>query len=80
MRNYRCPGTVAKINLALSGLPAFRGVNPADLHGRIQIGPSIDYLERAFDASKYGEISAEPYLDMAVPTLNDPSLAPPGST
>jgi phytoene dehydrogenase-like protein len=78
-RNYRCPGTVAKINLALSGLPAFRGVtNPADLHGRIHIGPSIDYLERAFDASKYGGISAEPYLDMALPTLHDPSLAPPG--
>jgi phytoene dehydrogenase-like protein len=79
IRNYRCPGTVAKINLALSGLPEFRGiVNPADLHGRIHIGPSIDYLERAFDASKYGAISPEPYLDMAVPTLNDPSLAPPG--
>jgi phytoene dehydrogenase-like protein len=79
IRNYRCPGTVAKINLALSGLPEFRGiVNPADLHGRIHIGPSIDYLERAFDASKYGAISPEPYLDMAVPTLSDPSLAPPG--
>jgi phytoene dehydrogenase-like protein len=79
VRNYRCPGTVAKINLALGGLPEFRGiVNPADLHGRIHIGHSIDYLERAFDASKYGVISPEPYLDMAVPTLNDPSLAPPG--
>jgi phytoene dehydrogenase-like protein len=79
VRNYRCPGTVAKLNLALGALPAFRGIsNPADLHGRIHIGPSIDYLERAFDASKYGCISPEPYLDVAVPTLNDPSLAPPG--
>jgi phytoene dehydrogenase-like protein len=79
VRNYRCAGTVAKINLALGGLPAFRGVeNRADLHGRIHIGPSVDALERAFDASKYGAISSDPYLDMALPTLSDPSLAPPG--
>ncbi len=79
IRNYRCAGTVAKINLALGGLPAFRGVESrADLHGRIHIGPSVDSLERAFDASKYGALSAEPYLDMALPTLNDPALAPPG--
>jgi len=78
-RNYRCPGTVAKINLALRSLPAFRGVaNPGDLRGRIHIGPGIDYLERAFDSSKYGEISPEPYLDIAVPTLQDPALAPEG--
>jgi phytoene dehydrogenase-like protein len=78
-RNYRCPGTTAKVNLALSGLPSFRGVaNPGDLQGRLHVGPSVDYLERAFDASKYGEISPEPYLDMTIPTLSDPSLAPPG--
>jgi phytoene dehydrogenase-like protein len=78
VRNYRCPGTVAKVNLAVSALPAFRA-NAADLHGRIQIGPGIDYLERAFDASKYGEISAEPYLDITIPTLQDPALAPSGA-
>jgi phytoene dehydrogenase-like protein len=79
VRNYRCPGRSAKMNLALSGLPAFRGIeNPSDLNGRVQIGPSIDYLERAFDASKYGEISHEPYLDIMFPTLHDPSLAPVG--
>jgi len=78
-RNYRAHGTVAKVHLALGGLPAFTGVaNPADLRGRIHIGPSIDYLERAFDASKYGEISPEPYLDIAFPSLLDPSLAPEG--
>lgn len=77
MRNYRTPGTTAKINLALGALPSFRA-NAADLHGRIHIGPSIDYLERAFDASKYGEVSAEPYLDVTIPTLLDPSLAPEG--
>jgi phytoene dehydrogenase-like protein len=80
VRNYRSPGSVAKINVALSALPTFRGVtNPSDLKGRIQIGPGIDYLERAFDASKYGEISPEPYLDITFPTLHDPSLAPAGA-
>jgi len=82
MRNYRTPGTVAKLNLALDSLPAFRGVDGGDarvkLGGRIHIGPEIDYLERAFDASKYGEFSAEPYLDITIPSLNDPSLAPEG--
>lgn len=69
MRNYRVPGTVAKINLKLSGLPEFRGVDdPEKLSGRIHIGPEIDYLERAFDASKYGEFSREPYLDIAFPS------------
>jgi phytoene dehydrogenase-like protein len=76
-RNYRSRGTVAKVHLALNTLPSFAGVaNPADLHGRIQIGPSVDYLERAFDPSKYGEIPGEPYLDLTIPTLNDPELAP----
>ena len=80
MRNYRAPGVVAKINLALSGLPEFRGVNGdnAKLAGRIHVGPEIDYLERAFDASKYGEFSAEPYLDIAIPSIGDASLAPAG--
>ena len=78
-RNYRAHGTVAKVHLARGGLPAFTGVaNPADLRGRIHIGPSVDYLERAFDASKYGEISGEPYLDIAFPSLLDSSLAPEG--
>ena len=78
-RNYRAHGTVAKVHLALGALPAFTGVaNPADLRGRIHIGPSIDYLERAFDASKYGEISQEPYLDIAFPSLLDTALAPEG--
>jgi len=82
MRNYRAPGVAAKINLALSALPTFRGVNGSDskskLSGRIHIGPEIDYLERAFDASKYGEFSAEPYLDITLPSIGDPSLAPEG--
>ena len=77
LRNYRMPGTVAKVNLSLGKLPPFTGIaNPADLHGRIHIGPSVDYLEKAYDASKYGEISAEPYLDITIPSLLDPDLCP----
>ena len=81
IRNYRCPGTVAKVNLALRALPSFRGVGadgPAALGGRVIVAPGVDYLERAFDASKYGEISAAPYLDVALPSLHDPSMAPAG--
>jgi len=79
VRNYRARGTVAKLHFALHALPSFRAVaNPSDLHGRIMIAPSVDYLERAFDASKYGELPQEPYLDITIPTLTDSSLAPPG--
>ena len=78
IRNYRMPGTVAKMNLALGALPAFNGAaNPGDLHGRIHIGPSLDYLEKAYDASKYGEMSVEPYMDISIPSLLDPTLCPP---
>jgi len=79
--HYRTNGTVAKVNLALGGLPTFKGVDgdvAARLSGRIQISPEIDYLERAFDASKYGEFSQHPYIDATIPTLWDTSLAPPG--
>jgi phytoene dehydrogenase-like protein len=80
MRNYRAVGSTAKINLALAGLPAFTGVDEPQtkLAGRIHVGPEIDYLERAFDASKYGEFSTQPYLDITIPSLSDPSLAPAG--
>ena len=83
IRNVRANGTVAKVHLALGGLPVFSALDPAEgflnsLSGRIHIGPGIDYLERAFDASKYGEFSPSPYLDITIPTLLDPSLAPEG--
>jgi phytoene dehydrogenase-like protein len=79
IRNYRMSGSLAKVNLALSELPAFTGIaSPAELAGRIQIGPTIDYLEKAFDASKYGQFSAEPYLDITIPSVLDPSLCPSG--
>jgi phytoene dehydrogenase-like protein len=80
LRHYRMNGTAAKINLALSELPTFNGVNGDKglLSGRIQISPEVDYLERAFDASKYGEFSQHPYIEAAIPTLWDSSLAPAG--
>ena len=80
LQNIRMPGTVAKVNLALSALPKFTSLNAdgAALRGRIHIGPEIDYLERAFDESKYGNFSPHPYLEVTVPSLTDPSLAPGG--
>ncbi len=80
LKNYRMPGTVAKVNLALSGLPNFKALpgNNDALSGRIHIGPEIDYLERAFDESKYGNFSRQPYLEVVIPSLTDPSLAPSG--
>ena len=80
LQNYRMPGTVAKVNLALSALPKFTALNgnEASLEGRIHIGPEIDYLERAFDESKYGNFSPHPYLEATIPSLTDPSLAPRG--
>jgi phytoene dehydrogenase-like protein len=78
VRNYRSTGTLAKVNLALSALPPF-GVDPASLGGRIHIGPNLDYMERAFDHVKYGEMSAAPWLDVTIPSIVDSSLAPPGA-
>ena len=79
IRNYRAHGTVAKVNLALSALPPFRGVTDASMMtGHIHIGPDLDYLERAFDHVKYGEVSAAPWLDITVPSVLDKALAPAG--
>ena len=83
IRNYRANGVSAKINLALSGLPTFTGIDAeaagTKLSGRIHIGPDIDYLERAFDAAKYGDYSPQPFMDVTIPSLLDPTLAPPGA-
>src|SRR5258706_1046635 len=81
LQPYRGNGTVAKVNLALSGLPKFTALKDGDttaLKGRIHIGNEIDYLERAFDESKYGQFSKQPYLEAAIPSLTDPTLAPDG--
>ncbi|HEX4663791.1 MAG TPA: NAD(P)/FAD-dependent oxidoreductase [Terriglobales bacterium] len=81
LQHYRGNGTVAKVNLALSALPTFTALKSEDasaLKGRIHIGPEIDYLERAFDESKYGNFSRQPYLEATIPSLTDPTLAPDG--
>jgi phytoene dehydrogenase-like protein len=80
LQHYRGNGTVAKVNLALSGLPKFTALKNGDapLTGRIHIGHEIDYLERAFDESKYGNFSRLPYLEATIPSLTDATLAPAG--
>jgi phytoene dehydrogenase-like protein len=78
MRRYRTQGTLAKMNLALSALPTFAGVARDALTGRIRICPDVDYLERAFDHSKYGRYSSDPYIELTIPTLLDSALAPNG--
>ncbi len=68
------------MNLALDGLPNFKSLpGPgAHLRGAISISPSVDYMERAYDEAKYGRFSRRPYIDMVIPSLTDPSVAPPG--
>ncbi|HEX8098802.1 MAG TPA: NAD(P)/FAD-dependent oxidoreductase [Actinomycetota bacterium] len=80
VRRYRYRGSSGKVNLALDGLPDFtclpgRGEH---LRGAISFSPSVDYMERAYDDAKYGCFSRRPYIDTIIPTLVDPSMAPPG--
>jgi phytoene dehydrogenase-like protein len=80
VKRYRFRGSSGKVNLALDALPDFTalpGPGP-HLRGAISISPSVDYMERAYDQAKYGEFSSRPYIDMVIPTLTDPSVAPPG--
>jgi len=75
--NIRTPGRVAKVNLALAGLPRFSsaGDDAAQLlRGRLVFAPGIDALEHAFDASKYGRMSDHPLLEATIPSLVDPQL------
>ena len=84
IRNYRCEGTSLKINLALDGLPDFTaapglGPHPGPHHGAtMHICPTIEYMERAWDDAKYGRPSRRPIIEMTLPTVYDPSLAPAG--
>ncbi len=80
VNRYKYRGSSGKVNLALDGLPNFTcmpGEGP-HLRGAISISPSVEYMERAYDDAKYGDYSRRPYIDMVIPTLTDPSLAPPG--
>jgi phytoene dehydrogenase-like protein len=78
VRNLRAPGSAAKVDLALDGPPPFREVDTRALEGRIVLASGIDSLERAADDLKYGRISEEPVLEVTIPTLLDPGLAPEG--
>ncbi len=80
IRRFRFRGSSGKVNLALDGLPDFSALpGPGEhLRGAISFSPSIDYMERAYDDAKSGRFSQRPYIDMVIPTLVDPRMAPPG--
>ena len=80
IRRYKLRGSSGKVNLALDGLPSFSclpGPGP-HLRGAVSISPSVEYMERAYDDAKYGQFSRRPYMDIVIPTLTDPSMAPAG--
>jgi phytoene dehydrogenase-like protein len=82
VQNVKYRGSAARIHLALRGLPEFTALKDSDgdelLRGAIQIAPTMDAIQRAYDATKYGEFSSQPVLDVLIPTLSDPTLAPEG--
>src|SRR5450432_3749423 len=77
---YKFRGSSGKVNLALDGLPEFTALKGFGTHlrGAISISPSVEYMERAYDDAKYGRFSRRPYMDVVIPSLTDPSIAPPG--
>ena len=80
IKRYKFRGSSGKVNLALDALPNFTALPGAGPHlrGAVSISPSVDYMERAYDDAKYGRYSRRPYIDIVIPTLTDPSVAPPG--
>src|SRR4029077_12578236 len=80
VRRYKFRGSSGKVNLALDALPEFTSLPGSGRHlrGAISISPSVEYMERAYDQAKYGEFSRRPYIDCVIPSLTDPSVAPPG--
>jgi len=80
VRRYKFRGSSGKVNIALDALPDFKCLpGPgAHLRGAISISPSVEYMEKAYDDAKYGNFSRRPYIDMVIPSLTDPSVAPPG--
>jgi diacylglycerol kinase family enzyme len=82
VRRFKFRGSSGKVNMALDALPNFTAL-PGEgehLRGAVSISPTVDDMERAYDDAKYGRFSAKPYIDIVIPTLVDPSMAPPGST
>jgi phytoene dehydrogenase-like protein len=81
VQNIKYRGTLARVHFALDQLPNFTAVNGSAqqlLSGHVQIAPSMKYIQDAFDPAKYGQYSEWPYLDIQIPSLTDPSLAPEG--
>src|SRR6185436_2754409 len=80
VRRFKFRGSSGKVNLAVDRLPEFTSLPGAGEHlrGAISFSPSIDEMETAYDDAKYGHFSRKPYIDMIIPTLVDPSMAPPG--
>ena len=80
VKRFKFRGSSGKVNLAVDRLPDFTCL-PGEgehLRGAISFSPSVDYMERAYDDAKYGRFSQHPYIDMIIPTLVDPTMAPPG--
>jgi phytoene dehydrogenase-like protein len=80
VRRYKLRGSSGKVNMALDALPEFTALpgHGAHLRGAISISPGVEYMERAYDDAKYGHFSRRPYMDIVIPSLTDPSVAPPG--
>ncbi|MCA1561142.1 MAG: NAD(P)/FAD-dependent oxidoreductase [Acidobacteria bacterium] len=80
IRRYKFRGSSGKVNMALDALPDFTALRGPGTHlrGAISISPSVEYMERAYDQAKYGRYSRRPYIDIVLPSLTDPSIAPPG--
>jgi phytoene dehydrogenase-like protein len=76
--HIRASGLAAKLHLALNRAPTFSGVPETGLRGRLLIAPSLQHIEHAYNHAKYGEFSAAPVMEITVPTINDPGLAPAG--
>lgn len=79
IKNIRMKGDAAKLHLALERPPEFLGVDASGHRGRLVIAPSSDHVERAFNPAKYGEFSPEPVMEITLPSLSDPALAPSGT-
>jgi len=80
VRRFKFRGSSGKVNLALDALPSFSALPGYGEHlrGAMSMSPSIDYMEQAYDDAKYGRFSRKPYIDMIIPTIVDPQMAPPG--
>ena len=78
IRNIKYRGSTARVHFALNQLPEIPGVNPEEMNTVFAISPTINYLERAYDVTKYGKIAKNPFIVFTIPTINEPKFAPDG--